>query len=164
MMPMETAQLPNESSLSIFGIGTDIIELERVEIILSKDNGFRETVFTQNEIDYCENKANKTQNYAARFAAKEAFLKAIGTGWPGKIQFNEIEIINDHNGKPEIILKGNAHEYAKEKGITRIYLSISHLKDIAHAIVALQTNKNEYDVKIYSVFIDIGKYKVLEAG
>jgi holo-[acyl-carrier protein] synthase len=160
-MPMETAQPPNESYLSIFGIGTDIIESERVEIKLSKNNGFRETVFTQNEIEYCENKVNKAQHYAARFAAKEAFLKAIGTGWPSKIQFNEIEIANDNNGKPEIILKGNAHEYAKEKGIVDIHLSISHLKDIANAIVALKTNKNEDGVKIFSVFIDVGKYEVL---
>jgi holo-[acyl-carrier protein] synthase len=156
-MSMETSQPLNESLLSVYGIGTDIIEPERVEIKLSIDNGFREMVFTQNEIEYCEKKAYKAQNYAARFAAKEAFLKAIGTGWPGKIQFNEIEIVNGNNGKPEILLNGNAQQCAKEKGILHIHLSISHLKNIANAVVVLQTNKKENDVKIFSVFIEVGK-------
>lgn len=77
----------------IFGIGIDIIEVERVKNQISKSNGFREKIFTEREIEYCESKKNKAQHYAARFAAKEAFFKAIGTGWRNGMAFNAIIIL-----------------------------------------------------------------------
>ena len=78
----------------IFGIGTDLIEVERVAHKMEKKEGFKELVFSPGEIIYCETRANKYEHYAARFAAKEAFLKAIGTGWRNGTAFNEIEIYN----------------------------------------------------------------------
>ena len=76
----------------IFGIGIDLIEVERVAEKIAKNNGFTELVFSKNEIEYCEAMKNKYEHYAVRFAAEEAFFKAIGTGWQNGSAFNEIEI------------------------------------------------------------------------
>jgi len=123
----------------IFGIGTDIIDIKRVERSVSNDNGFKEKVFTQHEIDYCEPLKSKYQNYAARYAAKEAFFKAIGTGWRGGLKFTEIEIVNDKLGKPEILLYGKAKEFAQENGFEKIHVSLTHLKEYANSIVIIET-------------------------
>jgi len=122
----------------IFGIGTDIIDIKRVERSVSKENGFKEKVFTQHEIDYCESLRSKYQNYAARYAAKEAFFKAIGTGWRGGLKFTEIEIVNDELGKPEILLHGKTKEFAQEKGFEKIHVSLTHLKEYANSIVIIE--------------------------
>ena len=111
----------------ITGVGTDLIEVERVAGKISKEEGFRELVFTPNEIAYCETKANKFQHYAARFAAKEAFLKAIGTGWITGIAFNEIEITNDENGRPLLNLIGATSKFLESRGIGKAWVSLSHL-------------------------------------
>ena len=84
----------------IAGVGTDMIEVERIAVKIAKESGFRELVFSEKEISYCETKAHKFEHYAARFAAKEAFFKALGTGWLNGTAFNEIEITNDAAGKP----------------------------------------------------------------
>jgi holo-[acyl-carrier protein] synthase len=102
------------------------------------EKGFKEKVFTKKEIEYCESKTNKFQNYAARFAAKEAFLKAIGTGWRDGLAFNDIEIINDPLGKPEIKLYGKSKEYFDNNGIKNIHVSISHIRDFVNAIVIIE--------------------------
>ncbi|MBN1198199.1 MAG: holo-ACP synthase, partial [Bacteroidales bacterium] len=94
----------------IFGIGTDIIEVERIHKVMERDIGFRKKIFTGKEIDYCESKKHKYQHYAARFSAKEAFLKAIGTGWRFGIRFADIEVTHDTLGKPGINLFGKAKE------------------------------------------------------
>jgi len=89
--------------IMILGIGIDMIEVERMSEKMGRAEGFAELVFSKNEIDYCEKKKNKFEHYAARFAAKEAFYKAIGSGWKNGTSFNEIEISNDEKGKPSII-------------------------------------------------------------
>lgn len=122
----------------ITGVGTDLIEVERVAGKISKNEGFRELVFTPNEIVYCEAKANKFQHYAARFAAKEAFLKAIGTGWISGIAFNEIEIVNDDNGTPFLKLVGNTLKFIEARGIGKIWVSLSHLSNISSAVVIIE--------------------------
>lgn len=122
----------------ITGIGIDLIEVERVAVKISKEAGFRELVFSKNEIDYCETKTNKHEHYAARFAAKEAFLKAIGTGWVNGTAFNEIEIVNDANGKPELILSGETKKTLHFPETKKISISISHLKTTASAIVIIE--------------------------
>ncbi len=122
----------------IIGIGTDIIEVARIEQLISKQKRFQGRIFTEKEIAYCELKKNKAQNYAARFAAKEAFLKAIGTGWRKGIAFKEIEVVNNEQGKPELFLSGTAKEFADNLGITNIQLSLSHLKDFAIAVVTAE--------------------------
>ena len=84
----------------IFGIGTDIIEIARVENKLGRTRGLREKVFTPREIEYSESRGKSGQHLAARFAAKEAFLKAMGTGWRSGYPLNEIQIIHKERGKP----------------------------------------------------------------
>ena len=126
----------------IVGIGTDIIEVERIGRLLSKQKRFKERIFTRAEIDYCEHKTNRAQNYAARFAVKEAFLKAIGTGWREGIAFKEIEIKNDKKGKPELILSGTAKTITEQIGVTNIQVSISHLKDLAIGFVMLERQQS----------------------
>jgi holo-[acyl-carrier protein] synthase len=122
----------------IAGIGIDLIEVERIQKSIEKNAGFRELIFSANEISYCELKANKFEHYAARFAAKEAFFKAIETGWADGTNFNEVEIINNENGKPEIVLKGTTQKTLSALGIIKILVSLSHLKTLATAVVIIE--------------------------
>ena len=122
----------------IAGIGIDMIEVERVAEKIGKKAGFRELVFSANEIDYCEVKANKFEHYAARFAAKEAFLKAIGTGWKNGTAFNEIEIYNDDEGKPELRFLGNTAKTITGMKLGKIFVTLSHLKSISCAMVIIE--------------------------
>jgi holo-[acyl-carrier protein] synthase len=122
----------------ILGIGTDLIEVERVAEKMEKKTGFKELVFSPEEIIYCEAKANKYEHYAARFAAKEAFLKAIGTGWRNGTAFNEIEIFNDVEGKPEIRFLGNTAITIAELKPGKMFVSLSHLKTMACAMVVIE--------------------------
>lgn len=122
----------------IAGLGIDLIEVERVATGINKEAGFRELVFSPNEIDYCETKTNKFEHYAARFAAKEAFFKALGTGWAEGTAFNEVEITNDERGKPQLVLLGATKKSLDSWGIIKISLSLSHLKTIASAVVIIE--------------------------
>ncbi len=121
----------------IAGIGTDIIEVDR--LLKSIENKhFLEKVFSENEILYCESKVNKAQHYAARFAAKEAFSKAFGTGFRGEIAFSEIEIVNDELGKPSIKTYGNTSKLILQRNIKTIHVTLSHVKEMAVAVVVLE--------------------------
>ena len=124
----------------IYGIGTDIIEVARIMKIMQKDIGFREKIFSAGEIAYCETKKFKYENYAARFSAKEAFMKSIGTGWRFGIRFADIEVYHDEFGKPLIRLHGKAEELSRSEGISKIHVSLSHLKEIATAIVIAEAD------------------------
>src|SRR5450432_1330432 len=90
----------------IIGTGIDLIEVERIAMRVGRDSGFRELVFSKAEMDYCDSKASPFEHYAGRFAAKEAFLKAIGKGLDSGLSLHEIEVLNDAKGKPEIHLSG----------------------------------------------------------
>ena len=120
------------------GIGIDIIEVDRVKKSIETIEGFKEKIFSEGEIAYCESKKKKFEHYAARFAAKEAYFKAIGTGWRHGLAFKEIEIAHDSLGKPIIILSGNAKDHCKRSGYTNRQVSLSHLKDTAVAMVVLE--------------------------
>jgi holo-[acyl-carrier protein] synthase len=122
----------------IIGLGTDIIEVARIRKHIEAGFGFREKVFTSKEIDYCEQKTNKAQNYAARFSAKEAFLKAVGTGMRQGLAFTDIEVVNDELGKPEMVLHGKAQELITKMGVTNLQISMTHLRDWVNAIVILE--------------------------
>ena len=122
----------------IYGIGTDIIEVHRVEKLVEKGDAAKNKIFSKNEIAYCETKKNKGENYAARYAAKEAFFKAFGTGWRGKMSFNEVEIKNNRLGKPDIKLSGDTLKTVNKKKISKIHVSLTHLKDIVNAVVILE--------------------------
>lgn len=122
----------------IFGTGTDIIEVERIHKVMERDIGFRDKIFTVHEIEYCESKKNKYQHYAARFSAKEAFLKAIGTGWRFGIRFADIEVTHDPLGKPEINVYGKAKKWCEQEAVSKIHVSLSHLKELATAVVIVE--------------------------
>lgn len=124
----------------ILGIGTDLIEVERVAEKMEKKAGFKELVFSPAEIIYCEAKTNKYEHYAARFAAKEAFLKAIGTGWRSGTAFHEIEVYNDEEGKPELRFSGTTAETVAEMKAGNIFVSLSHLKTMACAMVVIESS------------------------
>ncbi|PSL47618.1 holo-[acyl-carrier-protein] synthase [Chitinophaga niastensis] len=123
----------------IIGIGTDIVDVARIAAKMGKGEGFRNLVFTPFEIIYCEKQAVPSESYAARFAAKEALLKAFGTGWGnGGVNFDEIEIRNDAAGKPELFLIGNAADRYEALGIKKIWVSLSHEKSAAVAMVIIE--------------------------
>src|SRR5688500_19130591 len=109
----------------ITGIGIDIIEVERVAEKVGRDNGFKQKIFSPSEIDFCETKPNRDQNYAARVAAKEAFLKATGHGLNLGFELSQIEVVNAASGKPEINLTGNFKKLAQENRWNKIHLSLS---------------------------------------
>ena len=121
----------------IIGLGNDIIEIERVRKAVTK-KFFRDNVFTETEQKYCESRGkNSAASYAARFAAKEAFFKALGTGII--LPLTDVEIINDERGAPKINLRGRASTLADEKGVGKISVSLSHSHDFATAICILET-------------------------
>jgi holo-[acyl-carrier protein] synthase len=122
----------------IFGVGIDNIEVKRIKKQIDDSTKFKEKIFTTKEIEYCESKKNYAESFAARFAAKEAFLKAIGTGWSNGLQFKDIEILNDKKGKPIIHLQGKAKQIILDNEINNIQVSLSHLKEIATAIIILE--------------------------
>jgi holo-[acyl-carrier protein] synthase len=122
----------------IDGIGIDIFEVRRIKAEMERDDGFVNGIFTEGEIAYCENMSHKEQYYAARYSAKEAFLKALGTGWRFGIRFADIDIFHDNLGKPNIRVTGKAEELVKEKEITKIHVSMSHIKEMVTAIVILE--------------------------
>jgi holo-[acyl-carrier protein] synthase len=116
------------------------MDVARVRDAMQSDPGLQFEVFTPQEITYCESKTNKHQHYTARFAAKEAFMKALGTGWRYGIRFTQIEIENNALGQPSIFLKDKAKDIAQEKGVSKILVSLAHLKDFATAMVVLEGN------------------------
>ena len=122
----------------IAGLGIDSIDVERVAARISREGGFRELIFSRGEIDYCEKKADKFMHYAARFAAKEAFFKALGTGWAEGTAFHEVEITHDERGKPELSLLGGTKASVAALGEFNLWVSLSHLKTIATAVVIIE--------------------------
>lgn len=122
----------------IMGIGTDIVDVERIASRIQKENGFRELVFSADEIKYCEVKTNKYEHYAARFAAKEALGKALGVGWMPGTNINEVEILNDEAGKPYINFLGETASRIAVLNIGNIHVSLSHVKTFATAFVIIE--------------------------
>lgn len=123
----------------IYGIGIDFVEVSRMEKILKRwEERFTNRVYSPLEIDYCKKRAFPTMHYAARFAAKESFLKAAGVGlWMG-VRLKDIEILNNRKGRPEIKLHEKAKEILQDNGITTIYISLSHTAVLAVAMVILE--------------------------
>ena len=123
----------------IISTGIDIVEVYRIAETMTRTPRFGERVFTPAERDYCDAKgAAAAQSYAGRFAAKEAFLKAIKTGWRGKITWHDIEILNDADGVPSLNVKGEAFRILTERGAESVHLSISHTTEHAVASVVLE--------------------------
>jgi holo-[acyl-carrier-protein] synthase len=121
----------------ILSTGIDIVEVYRIAETIARTPRFSKRVFTDAERDYCDAKgAAAAQSYAGRFAAKEAFLKALKTGWRGKITWHDIEVVNDTDGVPSLNVTGEAQRILAERGAGAIHLSISHTAEhaVAHVI------------------------------
>lgn len=122
----------------IHGVGYDLIDVPRVSKLVESNESYLHKVFTDEEIEYSKGTAASAQHFAARFAAKEAFLKALGTGWRDGISFSDIGVVRDKLGKPELVVTGKAAEKLKDLGIVAIHLSLTHLPEIAGAFVVLE--------------------------
>lgn len=123
----------------IVGTGVDIAEVPRIrEAIERHGERFLKRIFTEGEIQYCESKANRVERYAARFAAKEAGMKAIGTGWNHGVRWRDIEVARKPGGRPTLLLHGKAAEFAAKLGATNIALSLTHTAEQAFAQVILE--------------------------
>lgn len=124
----------------MFGIGIDCIEVARIEANVREDGAFAWKVFTAGEREYCAARHHPAQHYAARFAAKEALFKALGTGWSGGMAWQEIEIENEENGRPRLKVSGAVAAFAEQHGITRMHVSLAHVRELACAFVVLETD------------------------
>ena len=123
----------------IVAIGIDIIEVARIREVLERTPRFRERVFTPAERAYCDSRgAVAAQHYAARFAAKEAALKALQTGWRGGIGWQDVEVASSESGAPYLILSGRVKELFDQSGATMAHLSLSHTTEHAIAQVVLE--------------------------
>ncbi|MDR0391258.1 MAG: holo-ACP synthase, partial [Planctomycetaceae bacterium] len=119
--------------MRVVGIGTDIIECERIgRMLLRHRDNFVRMVFTDLENQYCSDRKNSNQHYAGRWAAKEAVLKALGTGWVSGVAWTDVEVVNQAGGKPTINLHNGTNEIAKKLGINEIQISITHCE--SHAV------------------------------
>lgn len=123
----------------IVAIGVDIIEVARIREALLRTERFRERVFTDSERAYCDSRgAVAAQHYAARFAAKEAALKALQTGWSGGISWQDVEVGLQESGAPYLVLHGQVQELLTASGATAIHISLSHTSEHAIAQVVLE--------------------------
>ncbi|MGH7193333.1 MAG: holo-ACP synthase [Candidatus Saccharimonadales bacterium] len=123
--------------MKVLGIGTDIIECLRIAQMIERHGElFINRVYTPYEISYCSSRKQATQHYAGRWAAKEAILKALGTGWRRGISWRDIEVRNDGQGKPVVGLRGGARDLVEQLGIREMLVSISHCRShaMAHAL------------------------------
>ena len=120
----------------IIGIGADLIRISRVRGVAERHpQRIGKKIYTPAELAYCRSKAEPAQSLAGRFAAKEAVMKALGTGWRGGVRFVDIEVIRDPQGKPGIELHGRVAQLARKMGINVFHLSITHDGDLAMATV-----------------------------
>jgi len=123
----------------IVGLGLDIAEVDRMEAAIGRHGApFLERLFTPQEVAYCESHKNRFERYAARFAAKEAAMKALGTGWHGGVRWRDIEVTNEASGRPTLHLEGVAAEFADRLGVKTISLSITHSGNLALAQVIFE--------------------------
>ena len=122
----------------IVGTGIDVVEVPRVAAALERfGRRFIERIFTEEEIRYCDSKANPAERYAARFAAKEAAMKAIGTGWNHGVRWRDFEIQRARGGRPRLVMSGKAAEFARQLGAVHTQISMTHTaaEAIAHVIL-----------------------------
>ena len=124
----------------VLGMGTDLIETRRLQQSMDRfGDRFLERIFTDGEIAYCKRKKNAAESFAARFAAKEAGAKALGTGISRGVSWKEFEVKRESSGKPTMSLSGRAAELAGAMGVRRVQLSLTHSRDLAMAVVLVET-------------------------
>ncbi len=139
MARSKKAQAAIDDALSIsqaqssVGLGVDLVEVDRMEQILGRTPSFKEKVFSEEERAYCDRQKRPAMHYAARFAAKEAVVKALGCGFTSGVSVRDVEVRRSSVGRPEAVLTGRAQEVASEQGVTEIPLSLSHTRTDAIA-------------------------------
>lgn len=123
----------------VIGLGVDILQNDRIESMINKyGDKFLSKFFSHNELDFINKTQNKNQRYASNFAVKEAFAKAMGTGFRAGLRLSDIEVKRDNLGKPYIDLIGQVKKIVKEKGINKIHTTISHEKEYSVAVVIFE--------------------------
>ena len=123
----------------IVGSGIDIAEVPRIRRALERfRDRFLQRIFTAEEIRYCDSKANRIERYAARFAAKEAAMKALGTGWNHGVRWRDCEVVRMPGGRPTMTFHGRAAEFAARLGVRNVAVSLSHTEEQAIAQVILE--------------------------
>jgi holo-[acyl-carrier protein] synthase len=124
----------------IVGLGVDIAEVARLKTAIERrGQSFLRRIFTPAEIAYCERFKNKFERYAGRFAAKEAAMKALGTGWRGGVRWVDLEVVREASGRPTMAISGQARKIAERLGVNRIVLSITHTEAQALAQVIFES-------------------------
>lgn len=124
----------------VVGIGVDIVEVRRITQALQGGDAMAKRVFTKAELDYCWERKNRYQHFAGRFAAKEAALKALGTGWQEGIRWKDVEVVPGERGKPEVNFYGKAKEFLEASGAQRAIVTITHAREYAVAAVVLDSD------------------------
>ena len=123
----------------IIGLGTDLVDVPRIaKSVAAYGDRFLKRVFTPGEREYASGKANSNERYAARFAAKEAAMKALGTGWSGGLTWTQIEVTNNPHGVPQLQFYGEAAAIAERLGVRRRWISLTHTAELAEAVVILE--------------------------
>jgi holo-[acyl-carrier protein] synthase len=134
--------------MNILGIGTDITEVLRIAQMIERHGElFINRVYTPLEIQYCQSRKQATQHYAGRWAAKEAILKALGTGWRKGISWRDIEVRNEPGGRPVVAMRGGARDVVEQLGITQMLISISHCRSHATAYAVAQGVEKKEDIE-----------------
>ena len=124
----------------IVGLGLDIAEVDRIEAAIGRHGApFLDRLFTPAEISYCRQHKNQFERYAARFAAKEAAMKALGTGWKRGVRWRDIEVAREPSGKPTLHLAGASRQIADQLGVKNISLTITHSGNLALAHVIFES-------------------------
>jgi holo-[acyl-carrier protein] synthase len=132
--------------MAILAHGIDLVDFPRIEEMINRHGErFINRIFTPAEQAYADKNKSRMEKYAGRFAAKEAILKLMGTGWRGKIAWTDIEIINNSSGQPQVTLDGEVKNISEKLGITEISISITHTANfaIASAVALAQSNENK---------------------
>jgi len=139
-MDAETRGRVSEREAMILGVGTDLMEIARIRQSIARfGDRFLARVFTPREIEYCQRKKNAAESFAARFAAKEAGAKALGTGISHGVNWLELEVAREPSGKPLLQLSGRAALRAQSLGVAHISLSLTHSRDTALAVVIMES-------------------------
>ena len=124
----------------IVGTGIDIAEVPRIRHAIQRfGDRFVRRIFTEGEIRYCDSKANRVERYAARFAAKEAAMKALGTGWRRGVRWVDLEVVRETSGRPTLAITGEAAKIAQQIGVKSVALSITHTESQALAQVIFES-------------------------
>jgi holo-[acyl-carrier protein] synthase len=130
--------------MEIIAHGIDLVDFKRIEQMLKRhEDRFLDRVFTSAEQAYANSNRNSTQTLAGRFAAKEAILKLMGTGWRGKIAWTDIEVLNNPSGQPEVTVRGEVEKIAARLGVNQISVSITHTANFAIASAVALVRSDE---------------------